>query len=377
MLRRCLLVVLALAGCKKNAPDLGAVACWGLSQRADEGRFSDANAPVSVPGLDGATALITGGNNNCARVGDAWRCWGAQAEKLGLEGTAPQTFTLVPKATQLAFGSLFACALSDGKVRCWGSNLVGALGNGAAPDPKTRIAIRLSDGTPAEPLPRGASSDAPVEVTGLDDAVEIAAGSSHACARRKSGAVVCWGSNQRGQRGSGDSNPVDHPVAVPGIADAARLVLHEDVSCAQRTGGKWWCWGTFSERYPHDSHAPVILKSPTEMAGLDNAKLAISDDGACAVLPGGEIQCFTDRSKPSLHKAPPADDIVAGMAHFCARLRDGHVACWGENYAGSLGHGDEPRDYSDESVAGLDAVTGIAGGSRHTCVLRAQTRKSL
>jgi len=43
--------------------------------------------------------------------------------------------------------------------------------------------------------------------------VAIAAGFAHACARRASGAIVCWGANDVGQYGNGTRRPTPTPVA--------------------------------------------------------------------------------------------------------------------------------------------------------------------
>ena len=57
-----------------------------------------------------------------------------------------------------------------GRVSCWGSNDNGQLGDGTTVDHFT-----------------------PQLVPGVMDAVEVAAGELHACARRATGGVVCWG----------------------------------------------------------------------------------------------------------------------------------------------------------------------------------------
>ena len=56
------------------------------------------------------------------------------------------------------------------------------------------------------------SGIAPVEVDGLTDAVDLAGGESHACARRASGHVACWGSWE--QLGAGLHAEQTTPVEV-------------------------------------------------------------------------------------------------------------------------------------------------------------------
>lgn len=78
---------------------------------------------------------------------------------------------LKPKA--VAAGLTFACVLSEAdEVWCWGTNAEGQLGDGTT---ETR--------------------SEPGKVVGLPGpAVQIAAGSNHACARMADGAIFCWGS---------------------------------------------------------------------------------------------------------------------------------------------------------------------------------------
>ncbi len=57
---------------------------------------------------------------------------------------------------------------------------------------------------------------------------------------------------------------------------------------------------------------------------------------------------------------PCATHIVAGENHFCARLSDGTVRCWGDDSKGSRGTGPSADGGAGDSDAGLDA--GLDGG---------------
>ncbi|MCB9597732.1 MAG: hypothetical protein H6719_33755 [Sandaracinaceae bacterium] len=78
-------------------------------------------------------------------------------------------------------GGVHVCALADGHVWCAGSRGIG-----------DDLGVSRQG-----PLP------APIEVPGLDDVVELAAGTTHTCARRRDGRVACWGTNESGQLGAG------------------------------------------------------------------------------------------------------------------------------------------------------------------------------
>ena len=55
---------------------------------------------------------------------------------------------------------------------------------------------------------------APVEVRGLEDAVQIGAGAAHTCARRSNGRVTCWGDPSYGKLGNGTTLASASPVRV-------------------------------------------------------------------------------------------------------------------------------------------------------------------
>lgn len=80
--------------------------------------------------------------------------------------------------------------------------------------------------------------------------------------------------------------------------------------------------------------------------------------------------------------SPCAVELVAGERHFCARMADGTVRCWGDNTRGSLGI-DDPGvsgpsvDGGDASssawtapvVKDLEGVTQISAGGTTTCAI--------
>jgi len=69
--------------------------------------------------------------------------------------------------------------------------------------------------------------------------------------------------------------------------------------------------------------------------------------------------------------ASATDTIASGRAFTCAITTDGHVACWGKNAYGQLGHDtSEPFNPTPTLVTGLDEVVSIAAGMAHVCALR-------
>jgi alpha-tubulin suppressor-like RCC1 family protein len=73
--------------------------------------------------------------------------------------------------------------------------------------------------------------------------VEIVAGGGHTCARGGDGSVWCWGRNDHGQLGLGDTDDRLLPVKLASVGDVVALALGTAHSCALRQDGAVWCWG--------------------------------------------------------------------------------------------------------------------------------------
>ena len=107
----------------------------------------------------------------------------------------------------IAAGDWHTLALrGDGTVRAWGDNSYGELGNAAA----------------------GTSSATPVQVTGITDAVAIAAGGYFSLAVTFNGSAYTWGSNYYGQQGDSayvgtNSQFQVNPTQVTGITGATAI----------------------------------------------------------------------------------------------------------------------------------------------------------
>ena len=223
------------------------VSCWGANESGQLGRpaSADAQPPAEVNGLPPVARIVAGGANTCAFLLDGGvRCWGAnEGGQLG-DGTRSARATPTPlrgaeNLVNLAIGNNaragsanpdltksagFMCAVQrDGGVSCWGSNNTGQLGDGTREDRPT-----------------------PVAVLGVSDALEVSVGNQHACALRKGGGVACWGRNEFGSVGDANMGPSTislSAVAAIGIDDAVGLALGGTHSCARRRNGGILCWG--------------------------------------------------------------------------------------------------------------------------------------
>src|SRR5690348_14378844 len=72
----------------------------------------------------------------------------------------------------------------------------------------------------------------------------------------------------------------------------------------------------------------------------------------------------------------PADDahgsIYVGFQHVCGLNAPGQALCWGSNFEGELGTGNDSAQVEPAKVAGTQAFTVIATGTNRSCALSAQ-----
>ena len=322
----------------------GSVACWGGNEngKLGNGTVSEAGVLVGqttaglVVGLHDATSVAVGDQHACALLSDATvTCWGAGVS--GQLGNGPVANAPVPVpvsnlkgARAIAAGGGHTCALmQDGTAQCWGADDRGQLGDGSF------AGIR----------------PAPLPVTGLADAISIAAGGADTCAVRADGEVLCWGDAEYGALGRTvpAAGLSQFPLPV-GVTNATAVVVGQKFACAQIADQTVQCWGDNMSGeigLPSGQSQP-----PTPNPGLQGVKsLAASASYACAVLAGGQMKCWGGlpdaTASPSTDSPTPVSPpglgavkaIGAGTAHTCGVGLDGSVSCWGFNGWGQLGDG--------------------------------------
>ncbi len=269
----------------------GKVYCWGYGPLLGNGSTAPANPPLLVSALADAVGVTAGYEHSCAlrATGEVW-CWGASG--LGQTGNGSTGGTPTPAlvsgladAVAVSAGDYHNCALrATGEVSCWGYGGYGQLGHGSNPG----------------------AMPTPVVVSGLTDAVGIAAGANHSCALRATGEVSCWGHGGYGQLGHG-STPFSEPtpVVVSGLTDAVGIAVGTYHSCATRATGEVNCWGRgFEGQGGNGSTVPPTRPTPVLVSDLWDAEA-----------------------------------VEAGAIHSCAMRATGEVLCWGHGGDGRLGNG--------------------------------------
>ena len=422
----------------------GAVSCWGRNRDGQLGNDDmgiDSYVPVSVRGISDAVSVSANGEHSCAAhaTGEV-SCWGDNWQgELGNGESGPGAESAVPvkvsgisDALVVAIGYDHTCALREGgKVSCWGNNELGQVGNG-----RDFVAETLSDSFIADPsevvslddaiaITAGSSSScavretgevscwgsnsfgqlgnsevhsespSPVSVSGIDDAVGVAAGGGHTCAVRQGGAVSCFGSNIYGELGNGQSGRfTSEQVKTAGISDAVDLSSSLSHSCVLHSSGEVSCWGSFWKGYAGDIATGDTPPVPIKIDGITDATdMAAGNLVSCAVRENKEILCwgdlingdFTETEDGQISPVPIVSPLQAAMGvesmeeiaaegvHICVLETNGTITCAGQNMFGQLGNGEfsETLDFAFSNVPDIDDATDISLGYHHTCALHA------
>ncbi len=250
--------------------------------------------------------------------------------------------------------------------------------------------------------------------------VAVTAGGAHTCVLFEDGTVRCWGRNETGQLGYGNTENIgdnEHPAEAPLVslgAKALQVSAGGYHTCALLEGGTVRCWGgNFDGQLGYGNTDNIgddegELPSTVGPVSLPASAIQIVAGGqhTCALLENGDVMCWglgdstegepgggqlgygnTNDVGDSLATLPSlvgavslggkAIHIAASQGHTCAVLEDHTVRCWGWNLHGQLGYGDtDSRGDTLETIPSeIGAVTlaedvlQISAGWDTTCAL--------
>lgn len=346
--------------------------CWGSNHwgHLGDGTLNDSLEPVQVVRSSGLgnkqdTHVANGNFTSCiVSSGEVW-CWGRNSRgELGFASGGEETANPNPRriqgslinrtAIQVEVGARHVCALtSAGEVWCWGDNGQGQIGHGGSvastPLPQrvggallNRNVVKISANYMVDNLcaitdngwaycwgwnnhgqlgngSSGAnlSSNTPVRVGNLTDVTDISIASYmnniqvHACAV-SGGNAYCWGSNNHGQLGTGNTTNHSTPQQVGGALEG-RTVESIGVgsrhTCALTTEPRVYCWGL-----------------------NDAGQLGIGASGGDVTTPGPITEAAGVLQGRTIQR------LDVGGNRGCV-IADARNFCWGLNDQGQIGDG--------------------------------------
>ena len=376
--------------------DAGTVKCWGDNSygQLGDGTAEDRKTPQTVAELEGVRSVAAGWNHTCAIIeGEEMKCWGWNY--FGQLGDRSMTSQLKPvpvaelpgPAAAMGLGWRHTCGVIDpGLVICWGANEYGQGWDGwlVEPDFPTETPTVTPDNQKT-----ATQTEKPATLNPLNFQYQpIDSGGYHNCAVTKQGGVKCWGSNDAGQMGIGNSEVQSIPVDVIGLTGAAvGVAVGGNHSCALMRSGAVMCWGAnYSGEIGDGTHTD--RKNPVSVIGLPSGATSIAAGGGhtCAVVPAG-VMCWgaNNNTQMGVVSSGPwyvtKPIFVMGMVsgvrvlstlsdHTCAVTREGAAVCWGHNGSGQLGDGSYMPRRELVPVTGLESgVISVAAGSNHSCAV--------
>lgn len=276
----------------------GDVSCWGNNAQGAVGPFPLEVTPASpVPLPLAATAIGAGGGFSCATLVDGTtHCWGLTPTfHLNMGGNLadfamPTAVDALSPAVEVAGAFEHACVrLESGAVQCWGNSRWSKLGAG---EPVVMNDFR-----------------SPITVTGIDDATRLLSVPNRNCVIRPTGALLCWGQNVE-RRPEVPGMDVDDatPVAVAAGEAFSDLSLGSDHSCGITLDGHLLCWG--NNEQGQLGHGDTTAQLDPQQASVSDA-IAIASGGshACAVVASGKVFCWGNNS---------AQQLGTGLVEFSA-----------------------------------------------------------
>ena len=346
----------------------GKLKCWGNNQYGKLG-YGDTNhrgdgadeMGSALPFVDvgsgrSAKYVSVGGENTCVILDDdSLKCWGSGFS--GVLGNGGYTSKSSPPtssinlgedrtARKFGLGTSHICAILDNHtLKCWGWGITyGELGYGS---------------THTFLLAPHATDTVNVGTLGADS--QLAAEGVSTCASLDNGSLKCWGNNDYGQLGVGDTTSRNVPTAVDlGERTVRRLSAGYDSVCAILDDGSLVCWGrnNYGQLGVGDTND---RNTPTAVSLGNNVEvvsLSVGRKSTCVILNDSSLRCWgynvhgqlgfvTDvditHTPPSaavnLGTNRTAREVAVGLDHTCAILDDYTVKCWGTNFNGVGGRG--------------------------------------
>jgi alpha-tubulin suppressor-like RCC1 family protein len=371
-----------------------------------------------------ATALSLHSFHTCVILNDLTvKCWGYNTSgQLGLgdKNSRGDTTTsmgdLLPAidlgtgrtAKAISAGGDYTCAILDNStLKCWGANWAGQLGYGDN-NPRGDGIGEMGDSLPIVDLGAGRTAKA------------ISAGGDYTCAILDNSTLKCWGANWAGQLGYGDNNPRGDgigemgdslPIVDLGAGRTAKAISAGDAhTCAILDDNTLKCWGYNDAGELGYGDTSYRGDEPDEMGdslpivdlgtGRSAKAISTSGDSACAILDNNTVKCWgynvdgelglgdtNNRGDESgemgdnlpivnLGSARTAIAVNASYVHACVILDNFTVKCWGGGilgYSNGNSLGDEPDEMGDALLA-VDLGVGrtakaISTGNVHTCAI--------
>jgi alpha-tubulin suppressor-like RCC1 family protein len=333
---------------------------------------------------DGGAATVTRTGNQTARVLFT-RTGQVRVDVIAAGKTIPVNATMQPRdfvaavalsapagALTIGAGGDATCGLLPlGRGYCFGrGTLLGAARDTSCFDDRTNGRVPCT----LVPLP----------IAGKLTLTSISVGETVACGTATDGRAYCWGNQESGQLGNGNSTggTSQAPSLVAGTP-FSRVTAGGRHACGIFGGppGLAYCWGNDSlSQLGNSDGLPLNSSTPVPVGGgLTFTQIAAGRFHTCGLRADGTAYCWGDNTRGQVGAGPigPNDfptqvpgrytQITTGALHTCALTNTGGVYCWGANEWGQLGLDNTDDAFDPQAVAPGLAFRSISAGGAATC----------
>jgi alpha-tubulin suppressor-like RCC1 family protein len=221
-------------------------------------------------------------------------------------------------------------------------------------------------------------SSVPLQVRGLPDVIEVAAGTFHSVALRVDGTVWTWGYNGYGSLGVGQGiTESPTPIQVPNLSEVVSVEAEGTCSYAVKSDGTLWAWGRpwcQIVNYTSGGYTPAQVGDLTNVVAVacgQDHTLVLQGNGVLLAFGLNEYGSLGDNTTTPRTDTPVETlisdvvSIAAGDDYSIAVKADGTVWSWGLNDIGQLGLGHTRNQKRPQQVSGLASATTVAAGPAH------------
>jgi alpha-tubulin suppressor-like RCC1 family protein len=223
-----------------------------------------------------------------------------------------------------------------------------------------RVTVTASNGAGSSTPVRSTATGVVTGATPIPGAnvKAIASDGASTCFLKYEGTVSCVGLNNYGQIGNGIASDVNSTLSISPVSDlstATAISASTVDDCVILADGQVACWGD-------NEHGELGIGTET---GPNTCETASSPESPCSKTPV---------IVPGINNATAIE--VSGAYDeetTCVVLSTGHVECWGYNYFGSLGDGQDGEEHMHSDIPvevfGITNAVAVTGDSDSPCAL--------
>ena len=242
------------------------------------------------------------GNNNYAQIGVGTIDDGSRTTPVEPTGLGTSVQALPPK-----MGSdIFCVLMDDSSIKCWSG--------GPYPPVACGSNVQFNLGT--------CSTLTPTSMPDLGtDVAAVVMGGHSVCALMVDNVTKCFGDNTYGQLGLGDTSSRTTFITVTALgANVTTLVMGLHHACAIMNDGTTTCWGKNEQgQLGLGDTSNRLVPTTVQALGTDAVELALGVDFTCAARRSGIVHCFGSNALGQVHDHP---------ALACSVLHPLHPSAW-------------------------------------------------